>query len=229
VSREMKGLDVLSGRLHSLPTALVALDATGGYETSLAAALAATGLPLCSSASSTGVRSVISQERSAGLPKPTRLMRERVRLTARPLPEPERSRFADVVRRRRQNIEMTARERNRRQQAADKQLASDWIVMSPPGKELADIDGDLRQAIEASPLRSETEILAKSVPGIGDVTARTLPAKLPELGTVGRHQIAAFVGIAPINRDSGLTLGHRAIWGRRTSVRKIYLRKKATA
>jgi transposase len=234
VPRNAKGLDALSGRLSSLPIALVVLEATGGYEMSVAAALAATGLPLCI----VNPRQIRDFARAMGRLAKTdtldaeaiALFAERVRPPARPLPEPERSRFADLVGRRRQIIEMIVMERNRRQQAVDKQMAKrlDRHVAFLE-KELVDIDGEIGQAIKASPLWSETEMLLKSVPGIGDVTARTLLAQLPELGTIGRHQIAALVGIAPINRDSGLMRGRRAIGGGRTSVRGVLYMAALTA
>ena len=73
--------------------------------------------------------------------------------------------------------------------------------------------------VRASPLWRETETLLTSVPGIGDVTARTLIAELPELGQLDRRRLAALVGVAPVNRDSGQLRGHRAIAGGRTSLR----------
>jgi transposase len=84
-------------------------------------------------------------------------------------------------------------------------------------------------AIKHSPAWREAEALLKSVPCIGDVTARTLLAELPELGTVSRHQVAALVGVAPINRDSGLMRGRRAIAGGRTSVRAVLYMAALTA
>ena len=108
---------------------------------------------------------------------------------------------------------------NRRDQAVDKQLIrrlNRHITFLE--RELSELDGDIGQAIKASPVWCETEALLKSVPGIGDVTARTLLAQLPELGTIGRHQLAALVGIAPINRDSGLMRSRRSIARGRANV-----------
>jgi len=96
-------------------------------------------------------------------------------------------------------------------------------------KELAEVDRDIGQSIKTSPVWREAEALLKSVPGIGDVTARTRLAELPELGTIGRHQLAALVGVAPINRDSGLMRGRRAIAGGRTSVRNVLYMAALTA
>jgi transposase len=158
------------------------------------------------------------------------LFAERVRPQVRPLPEPERSHLAELVGRRRQIIEMIGMETNRRRQAVDKQLARtlDRHVAFLE-KELAEVDRDIGQSIKTSAVWREAEALLKSVPGIGDVTARTLLAELPELGTIGRHQLAALVGVAPINRDSGLMRGRRAIAGGRTSVRNVLYMAALTA
>ena len=108
-------------------------------------------------------------------------------------------------------------ETNRGRQAIDKpfaqRLARHVVYLQ---KELDAIDHDIGDAIKHSPAWREAAALLKSVPCIGDVTARTLLAELPELGTVSRHQVAAVVGVAPINRDSGLMRGRRAIAGGRT-------------
>lgn len=158
------------------------------------------------------------------------LIAERIRPPARPLSEPERSHFAELVSRRRQVIAMIGMETNRRNQAVDKQLIRrldrhigflEW--------ELAELDRDIGQAIKASPVWCETEALLKSAPGIGDVNARTLLAHLPELGTIGPPQLAALVDIAPINRESGLMRGRRSIAGRRTSVRGVLYMAALTA
>lgn len=226
VARDTKGLEVLARRFGSLPVALVVLEATGGFEASVAAALAAAGLPLCI----VNPRQIRDFARAMGRLAKTdtldaeviALFAERIRPPARPLPEPERSHFAELVSRRRQIIGMINMETNRRDQAVDKQLIrrlNRHITFLE--RELSELDGDIGQAIKASPVWCETEALLKSVPGIGDVTARTLLAQLPELGTIGRHQLAALVGIAPINRDSGVMRGRRSIAGGRTSVRGV--------
>jgi transposase len=216
------------------PVALVVLEATGGFEASVAAALAAAGLTLCI----VNPRQIRDFARAMGRLAKTdtldaeviALFAERIRPPARPLPEPERSHFAELVSRRRQIIGMINMETNRRDQAVDKQLIrrlNRHITFLE--RELSELDDDIGQAIKASPVWCETEGLLKSVPGIGDVTARTLLAQLPELGTIGRHQLAALVGIAPINRDSGLMRGRRSIAGGRTSVRGVLYMAALTA
>ena len=234
VSRNSKGLGTLVDRLSSLPVALVVLEATGGFEATVAAALAGAGLPLCV----VNPRQIRDFARAMGRLAKTdaldaeviALFAERVRPQARPLPEPERRQFAELVSRRRQILEMIGMETNRRGQAADKYLTKrlDRHIAFLE-KELADIDDGITQAIKASPAWSEAETLLKSVPGIGDVTARTLLAELPELGTIDRHQLAALVGVAPLNRDSGLMRGRRTIAGGRTSVRSALYMAALTA
>ena len=222
------------GRLNGLPVALVVLEATGGFEGTAAAALAGAGLPLCV----VNPRQIRDFARAMGRLAKTdtldaeviALFAERVRPQARPLPEPERSHLAELVGRRRQIIEMIGMETNRRGQAVDKHLAKrlDRHVVFLE-KELAEVDRDIGQAIRTSPVWREAEALLKSVPGIGDVTARTLLAELPELGTIGRQQLAALVGVAPVNRDSGLMRGRRTIAGGRTSVRNVLYMAALTA
>jgi transposase len=234
LQRDAKGLDALAGRLSSLPVALVVLEATGGFEASVAASLAAVGLPLCI----VNPRQIRDFARAMGRLAKTdtldaeviALFAERMRPPPKPLPEPERIHFAELVSRRRQIIRMIGMETNRRDQAVDKQLIRrlDRHISFLEG-ELAELDRDIGLAIKASPVWCETEALLKSVPGIGDVTARTVLAQLPELGTIGRHQLAALVGIAPINRDSGLMRGRRSIAGGRTSVRGVLYMAALTA
>ena len=234
VSRDGKGLDDLISRLIELPVALVVLEATGGFETTVAAALAGVGLPLCV----VNPRQIRDFARAMGRLAKTdardaeaiALFAERIRPEARPLLDPERARLAAFVSRRRQVIEMIGMETNRSRRATDKRLAK---RLDRHGafleKELVEIDRDIGEAIKSSAVWCKTEALLKSVPGIGDVPARTLLAEVPELGTVDRHQSAALVGVAPVNRDSGLMRGHRAIAGGRTSVRNVLYMAALTA
>ena len=215
VPREGKGMDDLVIRLQGL-------------------ALAGVGLPLCV----VNPRQIRDFARAMGRLAKTdtldaeviALFAERVRPQARPLREPERVHLAELVGRRRQIIEMIGMETNRGRQAIDKPLARRLARhVAYLQKELDAIDHDIGDAIKHSPAWREAEALLKSVPCIGDVTARTLLAELPELGTVSRHQVAALVGVAPINRDSGLMRGRRAIAGGRTSVRAVLYMAALTA
>ena len=203
-------------------------------EATVAAALAGVGLPLCV----VNPRQIRDFARAMGRLAKTdtpdaeviALFAERVRPQARPLREPERVHLAELVGRRRQIIEMIGMETNRGRQAIDKPLARRLARhVAYLQKELDAIDHDIGDTIKHSPAWREAEALLKSVPCIGDVTARTLLAELPELGTVSRHQVAALVGVAPINRDSGLMRGRRAIAGGRTSVRAVLYMAALTA
>ena len=114
---------------------------------------------------------------------------------------------------------MTA-ERNRRKRLTNRRMVKSIDrLLKALQRELSDLEADLDDTIRGTPAWRETEDLLKSVPGIGDVTARTLIADLPELGTLDRRKIAALVGVAPFNRDSGTLRGRRTVWGGRAKVR----------
>ena len=137
----------------------------------------------------------------------------------RPLPDAATQALSALVTRRRQLVEMLTAEENRRKTAppairADIQEHIAWLR-----KRLKGVDKELSQAVRTSSLWREQEDLLRSVPGIGPVVSVTLLADLPELGTLGRKQIAALVGLAPLNRDSGTMRGKRTIWGGRATVR----------
>jgi transposase len=155
---------------------------------------------------------------------------EVVQPAVRPLPTAAAQALGDLVARRRQLIEMLGAERNRHQQARDPQLQRRiathvrWLT-----KALAALDTDLDDTIRSSPIWRERDNLLQSVPGIGDVTAYTLLADLPELGRLDRRKIAALVGVAPLNRDSGHWRGRRTIAGGRPAVRSVLYMATLTA
>jgi transposase len=224
VARDGKGLEALVERLAALDVSLVVLEATGGFETTAAAALAGAGLPLAV----VNPRQVRDFARALGRLAKTdaidaeviALFAERVRPEARPIASQEASKLGALVARRRQLVEMIAMEANRRRQAADKRLARKIDRhLAFLEKELLDVDADIDTGVRASPVWRQAEDLLTSVPGVGPVTARTLIAELPELGNLDRRCLAALVGVAPFNRDSGTWRGHRMIAGGRTSVR----------
>jgi transposase len=143
-----------------------------------------------------------------------------VRPEVRPLPEADAAAIGERLSRRRQILQMLVAERNRLEHARDARVKrSVHSVMRTLEKQIKDLDGDLDQIIRRSPIWRAKEDLLKSVPGVGDITARTLLAEVPELGRCTRQQIAALVGVAPFNRDSGLMRGRRTIWGGRSTVR----------
>jgi transposase len=224
VARTGPGLDQLVERLEALAPNLVVLEATGGFEITVAATLAAAHLPLAV----VNPRQIRDFARSMGrLAKTDRLdaevialFAERVRPEPRPVADEEALALGELVARRRQLVEMIVMETNRRRQVRDRGLKDRirehlaWLQQS-----LNDLDGEIEAMVRRSPAWRETEELLTSVPGIGPVTARTLLAELPELGRIGRRQVASWVGVAPFNRDSGQWRGRRTIAGGRPTVR----------
>ncbi len=224
VPRDGEGLERLVERLGRLAPTLIVLEATGGFEVMVAATLAAARLPLAV----VNPRQIRDFARAIGRLAKTdaldaqviALFAERIRPEARPLADDAGRALTELLARRRQLRDMLTAEGNRRRQARDARLRrriDDHLAWLR--KELAALDGDTDQTIRNSPAWRENEDLLKSVPGIGPVTARTLLASLPELGRLGRREIAALVGVAPLNRDSGTLRGHRMIAGGRSAVR----------
>src|SRR4051794_36811402 len=209
-----EGVAGLVERLVALAPALVVLEATGGPEVRLAAALAAAGLPVAVA----DPRQVRAFARATGrLAKTDRLdaatiarFAEAVRPPVRPLPDEATRHLGALVARRRQLLEMLVAERNRRH-AADPALRE--------GEALAGIERDLDGAVRESAAWRAREELLRSVPGVGPVSARTLLAELPELGSLTRRQAAALVGVAPFSRDSGKMRGKRTVGGGRAALR----------
>ncbi|MDO8477802.1 MAG: IS110 family transposase [Candidatus Rokubacteria bacterium] len=234
LSRDEAGLAGLVARLQPLGPRLVVLEATGGYEIPVAAALASAGVPVAV----VNPRQIRDYARATGQLAKTdaldaRIMArfaEVVQPAVRPLPTAAAQALGDLVARRRQLIEMLGAERNRHQQARDPQLQRRiathvrWLT-----KALAELDTTLADTIRSSPIWRERDNLLQSVPGIGDVTAYTLLADLPELGRLDRRKIAALVGVAPMNRDSGHWRGRRTIAGGRPAVRSVLYMATLTA
>jgi transposase len=219
------GVTALVARLKSLAPALVVLEATGGYEMAVAAALATAGLQVAV----VNPRQVRDFARATGqLAKTDRLdarasalFAEAIRPAARPLATEQAQALAELVTRRRQLLDMLGAESNRQRQVRDRRLQRRiaahiaWLT-----KALDELKRDLDDTVRSSPIWRETENLLTSVPSIGDTTAHTLIAELPELGHLTRRQIAALVGVAPVNRDSGTWRGRRTIAGGRATVRR---------
>jgi transposase len=203
------GIDVSKDRLdvHLRPS-LIVLKATGGFETTVAAALAGAGLPIAV----VNPRQIRDFARALGKlaktdaidAKVIAIFAEKIRPPAQPVASQDAQRLAELVARRRQIVEMIGMEANRRKRAADKRLVKKIDRhLAFLEKELAQVDADMDEGVRASPAWRDTEDLLTSVPGIGPVTARTLIAELPELGRLDRRKLAALVGVAPFNRDSG--------------------------
>jgi transposase len=217
LANEEAALLPLLTRLQSLGPTLVVLEATGGFEHAVVAALAAAGVPVVVA----NPRQVRDFARATGQLAKTdaidahtlALFAERVRPAPRPLPDEAAQALDAVLTRRRQLLEMLTAERNRlgfaRAPVARRiRTHIRWLQ-----RELADVDRDLGQLIEQSPVWRAQDDLLQSVPGVGPIVSRTLLGELPELGRLTRKQIAALVGVAPLARDSGTLRGRRLIWG----------------
>ena len=226
VARDAKGLEQLSIDLQVLAPALIVLEATGGFEITVAAALASTGLPLAV----VNPRQIRDFARAIGRLAKTdaidaqviALFAERIRPEPRPVADAESQALAELVARRRQVVEMIGMESNRLRQARDHRVQRTIkVTLQMLEAQLAELDRDTRTTVKGSPVWRAADNLLTSVPGVGDITARTLIADLPELGQLDRRRIAALVGVAPVNRDSGQMRGRRTIAGGRTDVRNV--------
>lgn len=219
------GIERLTDRLGEIDPDRIVLEATGGYERPVAAALAAAGLPVAvvnprqtrDFARATG-RLAKTDEIDAGV---LALFGERIRPEVRPVASADQEAFAALVARRRQLREMKTAEENRLQTAPSNAVRSDIEEhLAFLETRLAEAERQIEEAVEKSPMWKEEEELLCSVPGIGQTTAHVLLAELPELGEANRQEIAKLVGVAPLNADSGQRRGQRTTWGGRASVRK---------
>lgn len=220
-----EGQQRLIDRLAREPVERVVLEATGGYERLIVTALMAAGLPVVV----VNPRQVRDFAKALGqLAKTDRIDAEVlarfaavVRPALRPLPDESEQKLRETLARRSQLIGMRTMERNRLQQAHSSQVRRDvQAVVNFLDKRLRAIDKELDELIKASPVWQEKVDLLKTVPGVGEQTARMLIADLTELGSCSRQQIAALVGVAPLNRDSGAFRGQRRTWGGRKAVRQ---------
>jgi transposase len=223
VARDGQGLEHVVAWLSGLSCQVVAVEATGGFETVVAAALGSSGLPVVvvNPAQVRAFARALGQRAKSDPIDAWVIARfaEATRPQVRALPDAEALRLADLVSRRRQIVDMIGAERQRQKRASDKTVRSILRLLKALQKELCDIEQEIDDAVRGSPLWRAKEDLLKSVPGIGDVTARTLIAELPELGKLTRRQIAALAGLAPYTRQSGQWRGKSFIGGGRASVR----------
>lgn len=225
-TNDEEGMRTLTEKLlEASATLLVVLEATGGYERPVVAALGASQIAVA----------VVNPRQARDFAKATgRLAKtdkidalvlarfaEAIRPTPKAPPEAEALEFQAILARRRQIIGMLVAEKNRLGQSPSKKVRSRleahvrWLE-----KELARIDRDLQEVIDESPTLKENEALLRSVPGVGPVLCSTLLAELPELGTLSPRELSALVGVAPLNRDSGIFRGRRSVWGGRARVRE---------
>jgi len=231
------GLRQLAERLIALAPRLIVLEATGGYEQPVVAALTVAGLPV----------SVVDPARVRHFARATGLLAKTDRLDAqvlarfaeqvapavRPLPDAAQRELALLVQRRRQLLDMLAAEEQRLDQQAlfpRSPITGSLVAhVAYLRQQLADTDQALTAQLAAHPRWDATHALVRSMPGVGPVTAATLLAELPELGTLSRQEIAALVGVAPLARDSGRWRGQRRIGGGRAAVRQVLYMASLTA
>lgn len=233
VNREEAAIASLVATLRDLSPRLIVLEATGGLEAPVTAALGVAGLPVV----------VINPRQARDFAKAIgRLSKtdtldaqvlarlgETLKPAVRPLKDEETRALEALLTRRRQIIEMLTMEKNRLALASPpvrRDIAAhiDWLT-----KRLKDVDGDLRATIEASDFWRLKDEVIRSVPGAGRVLSLTLLASLPELGSLNRREIAALAGLAPFNRDSGVWRGERHIFGGRAAVRTALYMATITA
>ena len=223
VRRDGDGVAALVERLRPLKPASIAVEATGGFETVVAAGLAGAGLPVVV-VNPAQVRAFANAlgKRAKTDPIDAAVIARFVEATApaiRALPDEATQLLADLVARRRQIVAMIGAERQREKRAPARIRRSIQRLVKALEKELASLDGDIDDAVRGSPAWAAKEDLLASVPGIGKTIARTLIAELPELGSLDRRQVAALVGLAPWTRQSGQWRGKSFIGGGRAPVR----------
>jgi len=218
-----EGIVHLTGFLRSLAPTLIVLEATGGLELSCVGVLAAEGLPVVV----VNPRQIRDFAKATGKLAKTDAIDaqviarfgEAVRPEIREFKSLEMQELAALNTRRCQIIQMITSEKNRLA-TASKWTRGDikehiaWLK-----ERLDDVNEELSKSIRNSTVWREKDDLLRSVPGIGPVASATLLSQLPELGALNRKQIAALVGVAPLNRDSGVMRGKRCVWGGRAGVR----------
>ncbi len=223
IARDAAGLEALVERLKPLAVTTVAVEATGGFETIVAASLAAAKLPVVvvnpaqvrAFAQALGKRAKTDPIDAAVIARFVAATRPEVR----PLPDAETQALSDLITRRRQIVAMIVAERQREKRAPQRTQKSILRLLKALQKELTEIEADIDDSVRGSPVWREKEDLLTSVPGIGSTIARTLLADLPELGSLDRRQIAALVGLAPFTRQSGQWRGRSFIGAGRATVR----------
>jgi transposase len=224
-SNDRSGIATLVSHLKVQAPTLLVLEATGGLEIPLTGALCEAGLPVVV----VNPRQVRDFAKATGRLAKTDAIDASVlahfagviRPPVRPLPSQQARELSDLIARRRQIVEMITAENNRTATVCGRVKVEvkahiAWLV-----KRLKRLDADLSKLIRQSPIWREKDNLLQSVPGVGDVLSCSLLAGLPELGTLDHKKIAALVGVAPLNRDSGKFRGKRTIWGGRAQVRRV--------
>jgi transposase len=225
VPHDASGVATLGDRVQPLHPTLMVLEATGGLERAATSALAAAGLPVVV----VHPRQARACARATGPWATTEALEARalahcadvIRPLPRPLPDAQTQELRALLGRRQQLIVMRTAEQNRLAGTSARLTQAIAAHMTWLKADIATLDDDLETRLRASPLWRENDDVLQSAKGIGPVCARTLLLELPELGTLTRQQIAALVGVAPLNCDSGILRGRRTIWGGRAHVRTV--------
>lgn len=217
------GISQVVSKLKELSPELVVLETTGGFEIPLAAELGAAKVPTAV----VNPRQVRDFARAIGRLAKTDILDAKViahfaasvRPSPYPMPDVKAQELGALMSRRRQVVEMLTAEKNRLNTAGRGVRQRILIHISWWEKELGDINRNLKQSVRGSPVWREKDALLQSVPGVGTTLSATILAELPELGTLNRRPIAALVGVAPLNRDSGTRRGKQIVWEGRATVR----------
>jgi transposase len=227
VPNTAEGMERLVEKLGGMSPRLIVLEATGGLERRAVAALAAAALPVVA----VNPRQVRDFAKATGQLAKTdaidaailAFFADRIRPELRPLRDAETQELEALVVRRRQVVDMISAEKNRLSAAPPSKRVRTAIGKTIKWfeKQLEDIDSDIDSAVKGSSAWREKDDLLQSVPGVGKVLSRTLLSLVPELGTLDNKQLAALVGVAPLNRDSGTQRGRRSVWGGRAHVRAV--------
>ena len=225
VTNDEEGFSTLLERLHLLQPDLVVLEATGGMERQVTAFLTAHGQPVAV----VNPRQVREFARATGRLAKTDTIdahilarfAEAVRPQPRPLPDAEAQELRELVSRRQQLLEMLTMEKNHRQNVSSVVRPGIEAHIAWLSDEIVALEKHVEQVIQSSPVWRARDQLYRSVPGVGSVLSSKLLAGLPELGHLNRKEIAALVGVAPLNRDSGLFRGKRSVWGGRSAIRAV--------
>jgi len=225
VPNDAGGVVPLVERLQTLHPTLMVLEATGGLERVATAALATAGLPVVI----VNPRQARDFARATGQGAKTDALDARalahfadvIRPTPRPLPDAQTQELRALLGRRQPLIGMRTAAQHRLAGTSERLTQDIEAPIAWLHARIATLDDDLETQLRASPLWRDNDDLLQRVPGIGPVCARTFLLELPELGTLTRQQIAALVGVAPLNCDRGTLRGRRTIWGGRAHVRTV--------
>jgi transposase len=232
-ANDPEGVEALRHRLLRVKPALIVLEATGGLQAAAAGALAGAKLPVAV----VNPRQVRDFAKALGKLAKTDAIDalvlarfgQSVRPPVRPFKDDQAQELDALMLRRRQLLQMLVMEKNRLPRAPKATVASLRENIAWLSSRVSDLDREIGTLIEATPMWQAKDEILQSVPGVGPVLSRTLLAELPELGSLGRREVASLCGVAPLNQDSGMKRGRRRIWGGRAHVRSVLYMACVTA